>query len=152
MWLQSYIQCHAVIAALLYTNTRCTFQSTTSNIFLCAAPPPTMSFDDAELKQFLESTRHQNAARIENMKKHNEAMRKRREAQNSIPFRDSTLMLGPPGLSIKDFRTPRLRQCPFDMASIKWGRILGYGIEGCVWKVYFEDEGPYALKVVRPCL
>lgn len=65
------------------------------------------------------------------------------------PFRVEEPLVGPPSsCTWESFRDPRLRKCPFDMASIRWSRRLGGGIDGYVWKVYFGQEGPFALKVV----
>lgn len=52
--------------------------------------------------------------------------------------------------SIDDFGVPRLRKCPFSLGSIDWehAMILGRGMDGIVWRVYFGDDGPYALKLV----
>lgn len=51
--------------------------------------------------------------------------------------------------SIDDFGVPRLRKCPFSLGSIDWehAMILGRGMDGIVWRVYFGDDGPYALKL-----
>ncbi|KXX76510.1 hypothetical protein MMYC01_206890 [Madurella mycetomatis] len=63
------------------------------------------------------------------------------------PFRDSMLMLDPPNCSLHDFETPRLRQCPFDQATLSWESRIGEGSDGCVRKVKFGDDGPLILKV-----
>lgn len=66
-----------------------------------------------------------------------------------FPFRDEALMIGPPpSCSWASFKQPRLRRCPFDLESIRWIGLVGGGLDGLVWKVYFGDEGPFALKVV----
>ncbi|SPO02451.1 uncharacterized protein DNG_05124 [Cephalotrichum gorgonifer] len=48
-----------------------------------------------------------------------------------------------------DFRLPRLRRSRFDAADINWERssLVGGGRDGYVWKVWFGEDGPYALKV-----
>lgn len=53
------------------------------------------------------------------------------------PFRDDALMDGPPACTAADFELPRLRRCPLDE-----------GLDGCVWKVWFGDAGPFVLKLV----
>ncbi|OAA59099.1 hypothetical protein SPI_06301 [Niveomyces insectorum RCEF 264] len=52
----------------------------------------------------------------------------------------------------KDFSSPRLRKCAFDLASIDWtrSRPIGAGVDGHVWRVYFGDQGPFVLKA-REC-
>jgi hypothetical protein len=64
------------------------------------------------------------------------------------PFRDDALLVGPPSCTAADFKLPRLRRCPFDVDSLIWDAALGGGLDGCVWKVRFGDEGPFILKVV----
>ena len=75
---------------------------------------------------------------------------KRREATIKIPFRRDEMMEGDPSCSAADLLMPRLRRSTFDAAQIDWNRLslLGAGRDGCVWKVWFGDDGPYALKVV----
>jgi hypothetical protein len=85
-------------------------------------------------------------------------MRRRREASMrarkpwvdaaQTPFRDDALMDGPPGCTAADFELPRLRRCPLDVDALIWGPRLGEGLDGCVWKVWFGDAGPFALKLV----
>ncbi len=58
-------------------------------------------------------------------------------------------MIGPPSCTAADFKKPRLRRCPFDPADLRFEARLGGGLDGYVWKVYFGDEGLFALKVVR---
>lgn len=65
-----------------------------------------------------------------------------------VPFRDDTLMLGPPSCTAQDFETPRLRQWPFDLATLSWEARIDGGLDGYVWKVRFGDQGPFILKVV----
>ncbi|KAI0173377.1 hypothetical protein GGR52DRAFT_542896 [Hypoxylon sp. FL1284] len=68
----------------------------------------------------------------------------------SVPFLSEELMSKPPSCSAADFTTPRLRRCPFDMASIDWKRshrITG-GFDGYTWKIWFHGHDcPYALKM-----
>ncbi|KAK3935042.1 hypothetical protein QBC46DRAFT_462308 [Diplogelasinospora grovesii] len=64
-----------------------------------------------------------------------------------VPFRDDSLMLGPPSLTAADFKTPRLRRCRFDLATVSWEARIDGGLDGYVWKVKFGDEGPFVLKV-----
>jgi hypothetical protein len=65
-----------------------------------------------------------------------------------VPFRDDEFMIGSPDCSAKAFKTPLLRQCPFDLAMISWEARLGGGLDGYVWKVKFGHRGPFALKIV----
>ncbi|KAJ4314845.1 hypothetical protein N0V84_008676 [Fusarium piperis] len=69
------------------------------------------------------------------------------ERAMQMPFLDDKPMDGPPSCTERDFRRPHLRQCTFDFSTIIWGRKLGGGLDGCVWKVWFGDTGPFALKV-----
>ncbi|KAK3945400.1 hypothetical protein QBC46DRAFT_372129 [Diplogelasinospora grovesii] len=67
-----------------------------------------------------------------------------------VPFKDDTLMSDdPPSCAWADFETPRLRKCPFDLSTVSWkkAKLLGYGMDGCVWRVNFGDQGPFAIKV-----
>jgi hypothetical protein len=61
------------------------------------------------------------------------------------------LLEGEPSCFAADFKLPQLRRCPFDPATIDWNRSIpvGGGLDGYVWKVWFGQDGPYALKVVR---
>ncbi|KAK1764382.1 hypothetical protein QBC33DRAFT_547060 [Phialemonium atrogriseum] len=74
------------------------------------------------------------------------AIRLRLQAE---PFLDDTVMDGPPSRALSDLKTPRLRKCPFDLNSVSWkhAKILDGGLDGCVWRVNFGDQGPFALKV-----
>ena len=56
-----------------------------------------------------------------------------------------------PSVTLKNLAVPRLRKCPFDIDTIDWQRAkkLGVGADGCVYRVYFGDQGPFALKLVR---
>ncbi|CAK7231483.1 hypothetical protein SEUCBS140593_007937 [Sporothrix eucalyptigena] len=49
-----------------------------------------------------------------------------------------------------DIRVPRLRKCPFDLDTVDWrhAKLLGTGMDGCVWRVRFgKDSLYYALKL-----
>ncbi|EPE03492.1 hypothetical protein F503_06665 [Ophiostoma piceae UAMH 11346] len=71
------------------------------------------------------------------------------------PFLDDTPMdiSKPPSFRLRDFRTPRLRKCTFDLDTVDWtrARLLGCGADGTVYRVRFRgehDKGPfYALKL-----
>ncbi|OAA62615.1 Six-bladed beta-propeller, TolB-like protein [Niveomyces insectorum RCEF 264] len=67
----------------------------------------------------------------------------------SIPFLSNEPLAGPAGCKEFDFRRPRLRRCPFDINTINWkdATVLGYGMDGWVWRVRFGDGGPFALKL-----
>ncbi|OAA68467.1 hypothetical protein SPI_00662 [Niveomyces insectorum RCEF 264] len=54
-----------------------------------------------------------------------------------------------PRVTIKNLARPRLRRCPFDIDTIDWqrARLLGAGTDGCVYRVHFGDQGPFALKL-----
>lgn len=65
-----------------------------------------------------------------------------------VPFLDDKPMSGPPSCTVEDLKRPHLRRCTFDFDTIIWGRRLGGGLDGHVWKVWFGEEGPFALKVV----
>lgn len=73
-----------------------------------------------------------------------------RAAAAAVPYLDDKLLDGAPSCSAADFKTPRLRKCPFDLTTIDWNfssRIDG-GLDGYLWKVWFGEDGPYVLKVV----
>ncbi|KAK3937286.1 hypothetical protein QBC46DRAFT_267860 [Diplogelasinospora grovesii] len=70
---------------------------------------------------------------------------KRCRVANSQPFLDEQPIVGSPDRSWSRFRLPLLRKCPFD-AKIEFGDILGYGVDGAVWKVSIGGR-PFALKV-----
>lgn len=72
-----------------------------------------------------------------------------RRAAAQVPFRDDTLMVGPPSCTLEDFKMPRLRRCPFELASLTWEARLGGGLDGYAWKVRCGDEGPFVLNVIR---
>ena len=59
-------------------------------------------------------------------------------------------MEGPPGYSLADFETPRLRKSTLDPETIDWAnaKVLGRGLDGWVWLVKFGNQGPYVLKLV----
>lgn len=64
-------------------------------------------------------------------------------------FLDKNLMRGPPRCTQAAFKTPRLRRCPFDVASIDWKRTepLTWGFDGFIWKIWLKNDGPYVLKM-----
>ncbi|KAJ4162719.1 hypothetical protein NW754_014137 [Fusarium falciforme] len=64
-----------------------------------------------------------------------------------VPFLDDKPMNGPPSCTEQDLKLPHLRQCTFDFNTIAWERKLGGGLDGYVWKVWFGEKGPFALKV-----
>ncbi|KAL2680993.1 hypothetical protein Neosp_008596 [[Neocosmospora] mangrovei] len=64
-----------------------------------------------------------------------------------VPFLDDKPMNGPPSCTEQDFKLPHLRRCTFDFKTIVWERKLGGGLDGYVWKVWFGEMGPFALKV-----
>ncbi|KJZ70542.1 hypothetical protein HIM_10086 [Hirsutella minnesotensis 3608] len=72
-----------------------------------------------------------------------------RAASLRVPFLDDNWMHGPPSCSMADFEVPRLRRCPFNLATIDWKSSvrIGGGLDGYLWKVFFEGHGPYVLKV-----
>ncbi|ERS98797.1 uncharacterized protein SPSK_04307 [Sporothrix schenckii 1099-18] len=55
----------------------------------------------------------------------------------------------PLSFTMADLKTPKLRRCTFDVDTIDWrrARLLGAGLDGAVWRVFFGDKGPYALKL-----
>ncbi|KAI2615194.1 hypothetical protein GGR54DRAFT_301640 [Hypoxylon sp. NC1633] len=73
----------------------------------------------------------------------------RRINAQSIPFLSDEGMDKPPLLSADSFKAPRLRRSLFDPATINFQRScrLEGGLDGCTWIVYFENKGPYVLKV-----
>ncbi|KAI8715365.1 hypothetical protein NCS52_01043900 [Fusarium sp. LHS14.1] len=64
-----------------------------------------------------------------------------------VPFLDDKPMNGPPSCTEQNFKLPRLRQCTFNFDTIVWEHKLGGGLDGYVWKVWFGEIGPFALKV-----
>ncbi|KAL6902590.1 hypothetical protein GGI43DRAFT_422229 [Trichoderma evansii] len=72
---------------------------------------------------------------------------RRRKRKISKPFLDEQPMTGDPQYTKEYFRQPRLRQYVFNPDDIVFESRLGYGADGCVWKVRFGTEGPYVLKV-----
>ncbi|OIW30771.1 hypothetical protein CONLIGDRAFT_573333 [Coniochaeta ligniaria NRRL 30616] len=70
---------------------------------------------------------------------------KRCREENNRPFLDEQPMVGSPDRSWHRFRHPLLRKCPFE-AEMKFGRVLGYGMDGAVWKVSIGGR-IFALKV-----
>ncbi|RSM19764.1 hypothetical protein CDV31_001395 [Fusarium ambrosium] len=69
------------------------------------------------------------------------------ERAMQVPFLDDKPMNGPPSCTEQDFKQPHLRRCTFDFSTIVWERKLGGGLDGYVWKVWFGETGPFALKV-----
>ncbi|OAQ61379.1 SWIRM domain-containing protein [Purpureocillium lilacinum] len=63
---------------------------------------------------------------------------------DEIPLEDK------PCCSKAAFEHPRLRKCPYDLSTVDWEKaiLLGGGLDGYVWTVYFGTNGPFALKVV----
>lgn len=62
---------------------------------------------------------------------------RRRKHKISKPLLDEQPMTGPPQYTKEHFREPRLRQCVFNPDDIIFEFLLGYGVDGCVWKVRF---------------
>ncbi|KAL7963226.1 hypothetical protein V8C34DRAFT_267572 [Trichoderma compactum] len=75
------------------------------------------------------------------------AAERRRLKAMSKPFLNDELMQGPPRFSGQDLRQPRLRRSTFDPKTIVFECRLGGGDDGFVWKVRFDGQGPFALKV-----
>ena len=75
---------------------------------------------------------------------------KKREALINRPFCCDDLLEGDPSCSKANFSRPQLRKCCFNATDIDWKRssLVGGGRDGYVWKVWFGEDGPYALKVV----
>lgn len=58
-------------------------------------------------------------------------------------------MLGDPPCNWSDFLSPQLRRFPRLYSRVKLWNRLGYGIEGCVARVKFDnDNSSFALKIV----
>ncbi|POR32212.1 Uncharacterized protein TPAR_07593 [Tolypocladium paradoxum] len=74
---------------------------------------------------------------------------KARKASLKAPFLDESWMDGQPCCSAASFLVPRLRQCTFKLATIKWKTVkkIDGGLDGYLWRVYFGKDGPYVLKV-----
>ncbi|KAH7008898.1 hypothetical protein EDB80DRAFT_751445 [Ilyonectria destructans] len=68
-------------------------------------------------------------------------------AAMGVPFLDESPMIGPAPWSAKHFQQPRLRRCTMDPSTLAWESRLGGGLDGYVWKVWFGDAGPFALKL-----
>ncbi|KAL7948141.1 hypothetical protein V8C42DRAFT_363564 [Trichoderma barbatum] len=64
-----------------------------------------------------------------------------------VPSRTDEYLIGAPSYTLEAFKTPRLRQCPFDPESMSWEAQIDGGLDGYVWKVKFGHQGPFALKV-----
>ncbi|KAK1764171.1 hypothetical protein QBC33DRAFT_548270 [Phialemonium atrogriseum] len=56
-------------------------------------------------------------------------------------------MIGPPGCTGRDLQTLRHRRFALDPATLVFKERIDGGLDGYVWKVYFGDAGPFALKV-----
>lgn len=69
-------------------------------------------------------------------------------AAMAVPFLDESPMIGPAPWSAKHFQEPRLRRCTMDPSTLSWEAKLDGGLDGYVWKVWFGDAGPFALKLV----
>jgi hypothetical protein len=69
--------------------------------------------------------------------------------QGSKFLSDCLLDESPPALNWVDFVHPRLRKFPRYNEKIRWFRHEGEGLKGGVYKAYFGDHGPYAIKIVR---
>ncbi|KAK5999024.1 hypothetical protein PT974_01411 [Cladobotryum mycophilum] len=76
-----------------------------------------------------------------------EARRRAHDLAMKVLFHTDEYLLGPPNCTLEAFKTPQLRQCPFDPASMTWEARIDGGLDGYVWKVKFGDQGPFALKV-----
>jgi len=57
--------------------------------------------------------------------------------------------ISPPPVHWQSFKQPSLCRCPFAPDTIKWCAMVGYGSQGCVFKVQFGNKGPFAVKIVR---
>ncbi|KAK3363763.1 hypothetical protein B0T25DRAFT_417542, partial [Lasiosphaeria hispida] len=44
----------------------------------------------------------------------------------------------------QSFKYPVLRRCRFEPETINWRVMVGYGSEGCIFRVRFGSEGPFA--------
>ncbi|KND88040.1 hypothetical protein TOPH_07334 [Tolypocladium ophioglossoides CBS 100239] len=69
------------------------------------------------------------------------------QAAMKVPFLDDSPMSGPPLCTAQNFKLPRLRQCAFEPGSIAWKKMLGGGLDGHTWKVWFGEMGPFVLKI-----
>lgn len=69
-----------------------------------------------------------------------------RSGKNAVPRPDVDGW--PAELYPRRLRDARLRHCSFDLDTMTFEARLGGGLDGCVWKVRFGDQGPFALKVV----
>ncbi|QYS93446.1 hypothetical protein H0G86_000821 [Trichoderma simmonsii] len=75
------------------------------------------------------------------------AAERRRLKAMSKPFINDEFMEGRPRFRGSDYRQPRLRRSTFDPKTLVFESRLGGGDDGFVWKVRFDNEGPFALKV-----
>ncbi|KAI1495738.1 hypothetical protein F5X99DRAFT_108007 [Biscogniauxia marginata] len=62
-------------------------------------------------------------------------------------FVDETPLEGPPGTTLKDFQTLKLRRFPGRAEDIKWLGLLGQGNEWFVSKASIDGYSPVAIKV-----
>lgn len=76
------------------------------------------------------------------------AAERRRLKAMSKPFINDEFMEGRPRFRGSDYRQPRLRRSTFDPKTLVFESRLGGGDDGFVWKVRFDNEGPFAMKVV----
>ncbi|KAL7785174.1 hypothetical protein V8C37DRAFT_394597 [Trichoderma ceciliae] len=76
-----------------------------------------------------------------------EGFRQRHLKLARMAFLDGELMNGTPQFTYKNFRTPQLRRCSFDPDTVIFEARLGGGADGYVWKVWFGERGPFALKM-----
>lgn len=66
----------------------------------------------------------------------------------STIFLNEKHMKGPPRFRKADLKLPRLRHCAFDPETVVFESRIGGGKDGYVWRVNFNGEGPFVLKVV----
>ncbi|KAL2129443.1 hypothetical protein VTI74DRAFT_4342 [Chaetomium olivicolor] len=67
------------------------------------------------------------------------------------PFRNDTLMVGPPSCTAENFETPRPHRCPFGRETLAWKARRAGGLDGYVRNVRFGVQGPFAPKVSLDC-
>ncbi|KAI0410447.1 hypothetical protein F5X98DRAFT_359569 [Xylaria grammica] len=105
-----------------------------------AADDPLTRISRAQERRCLEKKRHRARAAAKSAST---------SSSSSAAFCSQAWMLGRPSCAAAAFATPRLRQCPFDLAAIDWQRSarMACGVDGHLWKVWFKGSGPYVLKV-----
>ncbi|KAL2757399.1 hypothetical protein ACRALDRAFT_1060788 [Sodiomyces alcalophilus JCM 7366] len=64
----------------------------------------------------------------------------------ALPFITDKPLEGPPDCSWKSFAYPQLRAFPSSHTEIKFGEMLGAGVDGVVWKAHINKQ-VYAVKV-----